>query len=78
MLKGYTEYIHSVGVYQKYLTWLGEIIIASPRQLSILPTLLQADGCFPLSHITIIKTMDSGERGINPVAMTTINPQKVY
>ena len=32
---------------------------------------------FP-SHITIVKTMDSGERGMNHVAMTIINPQKKY
>ena len=31
-----------------------------------------------LSHITIVKTMDSGERGMNPVAMTIINPWKEY
>ena len=29
-----------------------------------------------LSHITTIETMDSGEKGMNPVAMT--NPQKGY
>ena len=29
-----------------------------------------------LSHITIIKTMDSSERGMNPVEMIIINPQK--
>ena len=28
-----------------------------------------------LSHITVIKTMDRGERGTNPVAKTIINPQ---
>ena len=26
-----TEYVYSVAVYQKYLTWLGEMIIFSPR-----------------------------------------------
>ena len=31
-----------------------------------------------LSHITIVKTMDSGERGMNPVAMSINNPQKEY
>ena len=31
-----------------------------------------------LSHITIVETTDSGERGMNPVAMTIINPQKKY
>ena len=31
-----------------------------------------------LFHITIIETMDIRERGINPVAMTTINPPKEY
>ena len=29
-----------------------------------------------LSHIAIVKTMDSSERGMNPFAMTIINPQK--
>ena len=28
-----------------------------------------------LSHITIVETMYSGERGMNPVAMTIINPR---
>ena len=28
-----------------------------------------------LYHITIAETMDSGERGMNPVTMTIINPQ---
>ena len=31
-----------------------------------------------LSHIIIIETMDSGERGMDPVAMTIINPRKEY
>ena len=31
-----------------------------------------------LPHITIAKTMDSGEREMNPVAMTIINPRKEY
>ena len=31
-----------------------------------------------LSHITIVETTDSGERGMNPVAMTIINPLKEY
>ena len=31
-----------------------------------------------LCHITIIKTMDSGERGMNPVAITIINLRKEY
>ena len=31
-----------------------------------------------LSHITIVETADSGERGMNPVAMTIINPRKEY
>ena len=30
------------------------------------------------SHVTIVETMDSCERGINPVAMTIINPRKEY
>ena len=30
------------------------------------------------SHITIVETMDSNERGMNPVAMTIINPRKEY
>ena len=29
-----------------------------------------------LSHVTIVDTMDSGERGMNPFAMTIINPRK--
>ena len=29
-----------------------------------------------LSHITIVETMESGERGMIPVAMTIINPRK--
>ena len=36
----------------------------------------QATGCF--FQITIVETMDSGERGMNPVAMTIINPRKEY
>ena len=31
-----------------------------------------------LSHITIVETIDSSERGMNPVAMTIINPRKEY
>ena len=31
-----------------------------------------------LSHVTIVETTDSGERGMNPVAMTIINPRKEY
>ena len=31
-----------------------------------------------LSHITIVETMDNGERGTNSVAMTIINHQKKY
>ena len=31
-----------------------------------------------LSHITMVETTDSGERGMNPVAMTIINPRKEY
>ena len=33
----------------------------------------QATGCFPT-----VETMDSSERGMNPVAMTIIDPQKEY
>ena len=29
-----------------------------------------------LSHITFVETMDSSKRGMNPVAMTIINPRK--
>ena len=31
-----------------------------------------------LSQITIVETTDSGERGMNPVTMTVINPRKEY
>ena len=31
-----------------------------------------------LSHITIVETMDRGERRMNPVVMTIINPWKEY
>ena len=31
-----------------------------------------------LSHITIVETTDSAERGMNPVAMTIINPRREY
>ena len=31
-----------------------------------------------LSHITIVETMDSGERRKNHVTMTIINPRKEY
>ena len=31
-----------------------------------------------LSHITIVEKTDSSERGMNPVAMTIINPWKEY
>ena len=31
-----------------------------------------------LFHITIVETTDRGERGMNPVAVTLINPQKEY
>ena len=33
----------------------------------------QAAGC-----LTVVETTDSGERGMNPVAMTIINPRKEY
>ena len=36
----------------------------------------KATGCF--SHTTIFEIMDSGERGMNPVAITIINPRKEY
>ena len=36
----------------------------------------QATGCFPSSSQTIIKTMESGERGMNTVVMTIINRKK--
>ena len=31
-----------------------------------------------LSQITIVETMDSGEREMKPVGMTIINPRKEY
>ena len=31
-----------------------------------------------LSHITIVETTDSSERGTNPVTMTIIDPRKEY
>ena len=31
-----------------------------------------------LSHITFVETIDTGDRGINPVAMTIINARKAY
>ena len=31
-----------------------------------------------LSNKAIVETMDSGETGVNPVAMTIINPRKEY
>ena len=31
-----------------------------------------------LSHITIVETMDNGERGMNPGARTIINPRNEY
>ena len=31
-----------------------------------------------VSHITVVETTDSGERGMNPVIMTIINPRKKY
>ena len=31
-----------------------------------------------LSHTTIVQTKDSGERGMNPITMTIINPRKKY
>ena len=31
-----------------------------------------------LSHLTIVETTDSGDTGMNPVAMTIINPRKEY
>ena len=31
-----------------------------------------------LSYLTTVKTTDSGERGMNPVSMTIINPWKEY
>ena len=34
--------------------------------------------CWLPSHIIIVETMDNGERGMNPVAMTIINLQKEY
>ena len=35
-------------------------------------------GHWLLSHITIVETMDSGERKLNPAAMTINNPRKEY
>ena len=31
-----------------------------------------------LSHLTIVKTTDCGERGMNPVSLTAIDPRKEY
>ena len=31
-----------------------------------------------LSYITIVETMDSSEREVNPVAMTIINPRRYW
>ena len=31
-----------------------------------------------LSHVIIMKTKDSSEKGMNPVVMTIINPKKEY
>ena len=31
-----------------------------------------------LSYMTISETMDSGERGTNPIVVTSISPQKEY
>ena len=45
-------------------------LIMSPHNILSKPQLL--------SKITIVETMDSRERGMSPVAMTIINPQKEY
>ena len=42
--------------------------------LPLLRTIFFPSHCL-LSHITIVETTDSGERGMNPVAMTIINHQ---
>ena len=50
--------------------FLGVLLTSTP---CIIPSKPLA--AFPL---TIVETTDSGERGMNPVAMTIINPQREY
>ena len=44
---------------------------------NVLRTIFFTSNCL-LSHITIVQTMDSGERGMNSVAMAIINPWGEY
>ena len=45
--------------------------------LPVLDTIFFPTYCL-LSHTTIVKTTDSGERGMNPIETTIINPRKEY
>ena len=51
-----------------YLFFPGVLLTTSPHDIL----------SKPLSHITIVETMDDGESGMNPVVMTIINPRKYY
>ena len=46
--------------------------------LPVLCTVFFLPSYWLLSHITIVETMDSDERGMNPAAMTIISPRKEY
>ena len=45
--------------------------------LPVLPTIFLLSH-WQLSHITIIETMGSSEKGMNPLTLTIINPWKEY
>ena len=53
--------------------------IVRKAEISCYKLFLLFSQCFPQLYIfTIVETKDSSKRGINPVAMTIINPQKEY
>ena len=53
-------------------------IHAFPEFLLPVPRTIFFPSHWLLSHITIVETTENGERGVNPVAMTIINPRKEY
>ena len=58
------------GIQCTYPCFSGVLLTSSPYNILSKP--------LAAFHITIVETTDSSERGINPVAMTIINPWKEY
>ena len=56
---------------------LWQPVILSMFSWSFAQYSFQRPGCIP-TYITVVETMGRGERGMNPVAMTIINPRKEY